>query len=170
MEQLQEQISVQQSHKPFKMYKSKKGVSPLIATVLLIGFTMAIGGTLFAYMRSTAEKTIESTSSGLSTSVDCEEVFISLSKSTDGTDNFVSVLNDGEKDLSGFYYLEDGARLSGKDYTSTPISAFGSEVVTVSTITPPKTKILISVIPRIKVDNKIVDCGKQEKTIIITKL
>ncbi|MBS3167339.1 hypothetical protein J4403_03990 [Candidatus Woesearchaeota archaeon] len=140
-----------------KKSSNKKGVSPLIATILLIAFTIAIGGTIFTFMRSTTEKAIDSTQEGLITSVECDKVAMDLKKA----DTNLIITNDGEIDIIGFHYRKNGA--AAEDYTTHLIPAFGAYTLLDATNTPISfsTNNEVTIVPRIKADNKLIDCPER---------
>lgn len=53
------------------IFKNKKGISPLIATVLLIGFTVALAAMVFTWGNSFIKKTTEKTEEGTAIALKC---------------------------------------------------------------------------------------------------
>ncbi|MDD3263968.1 MAG: hypothetical protein PHT94_03660 [Candidatus Nanoarchaeia archaeon] len=99
-----------------KMKGNKKGVSPLIATVLLIAFSVALGAVVMnwgtSYVRDTSEASEANSDDKVmcSTAVDVEftevsgvkRVFYSNSSDTNITLK-IGVRNTGNQDINGFY-------------------------------------------------------------------
>lgn len=99
-----------------KMKGNKKGVSPLIATVLLIAFSVALGAVVMnwgtSYVRDTSEASEANSDDKVmcSTAVDVEftevsgvkRVFYSNSSDTNITLK-IGVRNTGNQDIDGFY-------------------------------------------------------------------
>ena len=74
----------------------KKGISPLIAAVLLIAFTMAIGGVLFIWSGTFSQQRLQSAG-------DCSFSIFVTDPNYDSNTNMISlrVRNSGENDLEG---------------------------------------------------------------------
>jgi len=65
-------------------HSRKKGISPLVAAVLLIAFTVALGSLIFSFLSSTITQTTDTITNRTTQAIDCsaasinvEEVFVS---------------------------------------------------------------------------------------------
>lgn len=96
----------------FSIRLGKKGISPLIATVLLIAFAVALGAVVMNWGRSYVEDTAESTQRASQTKVDCsmgvnleiKEIGgnPTLCQNEDDDEIEVIFVNRGTKSLVGF--------------------------------------------------------------------
>ena len=57
-----------------KTMKNKRGVSPAISWILLIGLAVALGGMVTIWMKSTAESSAETLKSKVEMDIRCDEI------------------------------------------------------------------------------------------------
>lgn len=89
----------------------RKGISPLIAAVLLIAFTMAVAGILTAWVTSFTQSTTEDVGNESDRLIECSYAGLDItSASFDGTDATVVVANTGTQDINAsvVVYLNNG--------------------------------------------------------------
>ena len=81
----------------------RKGISPLIAAVLLIAFTMAVAAILTAWVTSFTQRTTEDVGNTSEQLVSCSFAGLSIYDAILGTDDSmtISMANTGTKDLNG---------------------------------------------------------------------
>ena len=104
--------------------KNKKGISPLIATVLLIAFAVALGAVVMNWGRSYVEDTARQTGVTSDTRIACSQnvavqlVHVGGSPRICYTDDTVeiTVQNRGSLDLEGFVFNILGAEGSGETH------------------------------------------------------
>jgi flagellin-like protein len=136
---------------------NKRGISPLIATVLLIGFTVVIGILVFGWIRGLTEGTIGTSGTQVETTLKCAGVKVGAVVIDDG----IAVVGEGTTPLCGFKYLTNGDDLkqmyadgSGGEcigYGSVSVKCNAGEV--------------IKIIPTIEIEKNIVDCPVQAVSI-----
>lgn len=73
----------------------KKGISPLIATVLLLGFTVALATTVFLWMQSQTKTMSKSTVEYAEGEMQCQNIRINVVKSNSSTCNKLDISNKG---------------------------------------------------------------------------
>jgi len=130
---------------------NKKGISPLIATVLLIGFTVVMGVLVFNWVGNLIEGTQKTTGSQVESTLKCAGVDVGTLISSDT----LMITGEGSTQLCGFKYLVNGINLN-EDYFD------GDEGIcigygSVSILCSGEMKI----IPTIKIENNIIDCPGQ---------
>jgi len=108
---------------------SKKGVSPVIATVLLIGMVIVLGMIIFLWMRSLAQETITKFE-GENIELACDDVQIEASR----VGNQLSISNIGNTpiyDLNikltnpGVYETKKASELFGSDWSRSGLNSGG---------------------------------------------
>lgn len=74
-----------------------KGISPLIATVLLIAFTVAVGGLISIWITGFAKTQTQAIGSQASTSISCSNGFLSFQTNLKFCNNYLSgvIINTG---------------------------------------------------------------------------
>ncbi len=101
-----------------------KGISPLIAAVLLIAFTIAIATVIMGWMSTTTRATTGTITTKTATAVDCSDASIQIKHVyiNNNTSDGIFVCNTGFKDLTvdGVIYSTTGATCDG---TAANISA-----------------------------------------------
>lgn len=80
---------------------TNKGISPLIAAVLLIAFTVALSTIIMGWMSSMTRETTTSVSGKVGSTLDCSNAAVSIKKVyISGTSATISVANSGYYDLN----------------------------------------------------------------------
>ena len=90
----------------------RKGISPLIAAVLLIAFTMAVAGILTAWVTTFTQDTADQVGEDGEQTVSCSFGGLSIYEAVHGEDLMVSVANTGTVDFEEVNvaaFLEDGS-------------------------------------------------------------
>lgn len=83
------------------MKMNRKGISPLIAAVLLIVFTVAVGSLIMNWMTSYTKSTTENAGTGTQNTVDCAKQIVDVSDIKVNSDNVtILVQNLGSKDTN----------------------------------------------------------------------
>lgn len=129
----------------------KKGISPLIATVLIIGFTVALAAIIITWSTAFTKKMQSTTEQTANTQVLCATDVVFSIKSVCATADSYKVLiqNDGKEPINNwivrFYQSDDKVRatdtrdpsinINGTDYS---IGAFGIQQLTFSGTSLPK--------------------------------
>jgi len=114
----------------------KKGISPLIATVLIIGFTVALAAIIITWSTGFTKKMQTSTEETANVQVICATDVIfdikSVCKTADG-DFKVLIQNDGKEPITGWKLraYEDVNTVKALDKTI-PINAFGIDTITIT--------------------------------------
>ncbi len=85
------------------MQKNKRGVSPAISWILLIGFTMALAGFSMTWMRETASSTSEKMVDNVGSDLECGDVSINAYEETSTTTGCskVNIINRGFFTVTG---------------------------------------------------------------------
>ena len=131
---------------------SKKGISPIIATVLIIGFTMVLGLIVTSWYTQQAKKTAETSLGSMESTIECNDVkmnvaFIKKSES----ECWLKVSNTGmlkiaKVKINGENYPYDKNPKEYLNYTATDIS-------TLCTGGP------VTVLPVLEKDKNLVTCN-----------
>ena len=77
---------------------NKKAVSPIVVTVLLITFVIALGVVINAWMRATVQTYVDEGEKDIQAGIGCLNVKMQLEKDT----NKIYIKNNGEVELSGY--------------------------------------------------------------------
>ena len=119
--------------------KSKKGVSPLIATVLLIGFAVAIAGALFAWIQTGIIDKAKAQTAGFDTQLNCAGVSedqisfsnIACAKGTNElTLNSVAIQNTKSGPITSYMIgIECTGKVSGTPKSSEALSGIKTEII-----------------------------------------
>jgi len=148
----------------------KKAISPLIATVLLIGFTIVLaaliiqwGGGLF---RQTTEETGVTAKAQMLCSTGIKFEITSATATVTGAEAKIKITNNADQPIAGIFVrfnLEGGDVVTEqtKDSATDVISVFGSKeyTLTVPAATPSKKVITIDIIPKVTSEGgKVVTC------------
>ena len=100
--------------------REKRGVSPLIATVLLIGFSVALVITVGAFLLRTAEKTTEQAIDFVEGTSDCNKIVITADFLPSGSQLGYTILNRGYLGIEGvvvrLYYDDRPVEVVVKDF------------------------------------------------------
>ena len=146
------------------MKMSRKGISPLIATVLILGFTVALAAIIMTwgtkFTRDIQESTSEAATANIACAQDVEFSISGVCKNTDGTYKTV-VSNNGKATLKSFKVrlYEDSTNAVSGDSTGTAITSFGLASVnspSPGTLSPVRK---IELTPVITIDGKDTICS-----------
>ena len=147
-------------------FVGKKGISPLIATVLIIGFVIALAAIIMTWGTSFTRDIQETTEEGANTQITCaQDVVFKITNMcetiTDGTYK-ITVQNDGTKLINSFNvrYFEaaDDVAQQSVTFGGNGIPAFGIEADSAVASGQAATKV-IEAIPVITISNKAVTCS-----------
>lgn len=159
------------------MYKfRKKGISPLIATVLIIGFTVALAAVIMTWGQGFSKSMQQSTEATTNVQLTCAQDVLFEVKSVCYVDEAVdtkvkiTVANNGNKGLKSItarlketesliqvITLDDGTPLTGKNLDAFGLKVF--EVTTLAPITGADKVTEVELIPVIDVSGKEVTCA-----------
>ncbi|MDD5254063.1 MAG: hypothetical protein PHG05_03075 [Candidatus Nanoarchaeia archaeon] len=145
------------------MFINRKGISPLIATVLIIGFTVALAAIIMTWGQSFTKNIQEQTEETSGSQITCaQEVMFDVDNVclVSGTTYRVRIKNDGTKKLEKvhlrFYKSADEVKQI-KDQFLTGIESFGIESKDIdSTLSDVKQVEAVGVI---KIDGKEITCS-----------
>lgn len=164
--------------------KNKKGMSELIATVLIIGFTIVVAALVISFGTNLFKKTTEDTDKSVAIASACSDVAMNLKLQTNlispGTLQ-VSVTNDGQTKLEGFIFrvynvgettaesfdtttnVASIVTVPAGDYT---VAGNGLKTfdITYDAVKIP-TPIKVGVKPKVTVSGKVEICGETPKEI-----
>ena len=149
------------------MKRLKRGISPLIATVLLVGFTIALAAVIITWGQSFTKSIQEETETSSSQQIACatEVVFDVTNACDDTVVNTVKVVvkNDGSKNIDSFlvrsYRDEDDVEQDTLTFATggNGLAAFGIEGDTyIVTSEPIK---LVELVPVVTMGGKIITCS-----------
>ncbi|MFA5887722.1 MAG: archaellin/type IV pilin N-terminal domain-containing protein [Candidatus Nanoarchaeia archaeon] len=153
----------------------RKGISPLIATVLIIGFTVALAAIIMTWGTTFSKGIQKSTEATSDERMACaQEVQISLASACVGTNTInMTIKNDGSKDIvnmtARFYTGASAVSTASLPFatgSTVVIPAFGiiTPSVTGASMTAPITDATtikyVEIIPVIKVGEKDVTCSE----------
>jgi len=154
----------------------KKGISPVVSSILLIALVILVGGLVFLWMSHTLEKSEDLTlekklcdSSNFVIGDFCYENINVENLETGEFENKVRMEFNGrneasEPELEGFMvFLDyDGRALSISSLVHSEIEGFGSKRITTDFIEDISEIKQIRLVPKIKENNKIFICEKKE--------
>ena len=113
------------------MRNNKRGISPLIATVLLIGFTVALAAMVMTWGSGFIKKTTEQTEKGASSTLKCaSELGFEITKVTCNPDKSIASIkvdNRGAIDLTALKFRIISAELTTVDDKTEVLEAFGAK-------------------------------------------
>ncbi len=100
--------------------RGRKGVSPLIAAVLLIAFTMAVAAILTAWVTTFTQETTQEVGNISDELIECSYAGVSVyAASWTGNSVDVTVINTGNVDLRNVsVYAFDGASIAGQSHVT----------------------------------------------------
>lgn len=114
--------------------KSKKGISPLIATVLIIGFTIVLGALVITWGTKFFRTTVEDTEKAAAFSLACTSLNFDGTAKINAGNLDVTLSNSNERTIEGFYFVTKGGSIPGTDtYSTDPSLIAGSGTVTPTT-------------------------------------
>ena len=130
--------------------KNKKGIGPIIAWILLLGFSISLAVMIFNWTRTQTEDLTESTINYVEGKLECQEVSINVVTNVECTE--ITINNRGKLNIEQFairVFREDEKTLISEDLldpkdskTLPPIIQFNK----------------LQVIPIIEVNDKLVGC------------
>ena len=147
------------------MKMSKKGISPLIATVLILGFTVALAAIIMnwgtKFTRDIQQSTSESATANIACSQDVVLNIRNVCRTTSGADNIYNILvaNDGKADivkLNVRLYKSESDVAS--DTLTETIGKFSLKTL-MSTKAPTGGVKKVELIPSIQIEGKTVTCS-----------
>ena len=149
---------------------NKRGISPLIATVLLIGFTIALAAIIFSWISSFTEERAGKTAEIVKSEVGCAtSIEIGVEKAcVDGTGIHFILENRENNDIEGFVVrLEQGDNADVIEVDQ----RLGALEVTNIDILPQNINIPESavIVPKLKVDGKVALCQEKAIEVFITQ-
>ena len=115
------------------MKMTKKGISPLIATVLIIGFTVALVAMVMTWGSGFLKKTTEETEESTSIALKCASELdfqISEASCTGGTLGSVKIDNRGQVQIEEVILRVISDQETSVETLVGPISAFGAKMFT----------------------------------------
>ena len=113
---------------------NKKGISPLIATVLLIGFTVALAALVMTWGSGFIKKITTETSESTDLALKCANLDFKITN-VDCSSKSVTVTNDGATSIKAIKFrLWSGADAEIYDYNETVIGGFESKTVNLNAI------------------------------------
>ena len=144
---------------------SKKGISPLIATVLIIGFTVALAAIIINWGTGFVRQTQVTTEQSANLQITCaQDVIFAISDACiSGTDLVITVSNDGTQDIDEFI-----ARVSNETTSAVgQIIIGGADPFNINSTTVPTADIpngvsrpsLVELIPRITLEGSQETCS-----------
>ena len=111
--------------------KNKKGISPLIATVLIIGFTIVIAALVITWGTNLFKKTQESTGQQADISLACTEVLGNLGLTVNklsGNNLSVTVENGVKRNINGFILRVYNTSQTSADTIDTDVVADATKI------------------------------------------
>ena len=88
--------------------KSKKGISPLIATVLIIGFTIVLAALVITWGNKLFQDTVENTGKQSDLSLACTNLEYTTSAKKSSNNINIDIANKKEGNIYGFYVIAKG--------------------------------------------------------------
>ncbi len=142
----------------------KRGISPLIATVLLIGFTVAIAAIVIFWSRNFVKEKAEKEGALSEKKLKCENVEIDI-KSIDKLNKNIVIENKGNEDIDGFILRVVSGGV-GSDKITLKLEALKTATITYSFDLETNSK--IDLIPALKPEGTnapLVPCSNKHKVI-----
>jgi flagellin-like protein len=137
----------------------KRGISPLVATILLVAFATVIGLLVINFWKGTVEENIESSGSQVRTAIECEYVNIDL----EVIDEKLYIENNNQNNLAlkGFVIRikhDNGVSVyKMHENLVQPLEVYGVKEVFFSSFETENIR-GFEVIPRIEANGKVIDC------------
>ena len=134
-----------------KLRETKKGMSEIIAWILLLGFSISLAVIIFNWTRTHTEELTKSTVSFVEGKLECQEIAINVAANDDCS--IITITNKGKLTIDQF-----AIRTFRQDYENTLIEA--------TQLSPKQSKQLnilssnkIEVIPIVKIKEKLIGCN-----------
>ena len=147
------------------MAKSKKGISPLIATVLIIGFTVALAAVIMTWGTRFTRDVQKSTAESAAANVDCSKdvilEIIGVCRDASTSEYLIMVSNEGVAEISDLYvkmYRSDTDVESDTSIRDPVVPKFESKRIITKAMTTGAVK-RIEMIPSIMVKGNKVTCS-----------
>ncbi len=145
----------------------KNAISPLIATVLLIGFTVSLTAVVMVWSQGLIKKTTAEEGALADTRMDCTNLDFTVDKSCSISGNPKSltftIRNLQSTKIDGFTFRSTS--LAGTIEKRTALSPFTTQTYDVTTA---KSVTTIDIVPILKLGDKYLPCSAQAKTARIT--
>lgn len=108
-----------------------KGVSPVVATVLLIAITIVLASIIFLWARSFLEEGAQK--QGKAVELSCDQIVFAASLSAAGGTTVLDVINQGNVPIYGFVFkeLQEGS-ITPNDLTDSDVGPGASKSITLS--------------------------------------
>jgi len=153
------------------MFMSKRGISPLIATVLIIGFTIALAAIIitwgFSYVTGSTRETGEQAEKTLRVVKDGG--FNLLSGTTDNTNIYLRVENSGKLRISGYFlqiFIPNGDVISLESVDYPGLGPFEIDLVVVTRAVPVDTE--VKFIPVFELNGENIPANFLGKSVVLT--
>lgn len=145
---------------------NKKAISPVIAWVLLIGITVSLSAIYMVWIRGQIEELGEGTIIEVSKSLDCQNAHLNVRVEECNPIN-LTIANKGPLKTVKI-------RVVASTTTSTDNLDFDLEILpqktkTLNTQITPQNLVKLSVMPILKIDDKLIGCGEQRREVNISK-
>ena len=136
-----------------KLRKSKKAISPIIAWILLLGFSISLAVIIFNWTRTYTQELTESTVNFVEGKIECQEVSINVIANEDCSQ--ITITNRGKLNIDQL-----AIRTFRDDYENTLIEK--------DLLEPKQSKQLnilssneVEVIPIVEINNKLIGCNEK---------
>ena len=143
----------------------KRGISPLLAEVLLIGLAVSLIAGLIAYGNDMFKKRSEETTENFAAANSCNRVEFNVKKLKCDATNLlqsITITNDGESEIDAFR-VDSGNQIFYNELDSS-LEVFGATSINGNNI-PEQTE--VKIIPAIKKGQELQYCGNKIQTIKI---
>jgi len=151
----------------FNILLKKKGISPLIATVLLISFTVGIVSLVMIWGRTYVTEKTEQQGISADASMSCVNMKITVDKSCRTDDNTVllTIRNLNSENIDAFIFRSDTVDIVVEH--NEPLAGFTTSDITASETNIGKLSTL-DIVPQKKLLNDWLPCSSAAKTVRIT--
>ena len=151
---------------------NKRGISPLIATVLLIGFTIALAAIIFSWISSFTEERAGKTAEIVKSEVSCAtSIEVGVEKAcVDSTGIHFIFENRENNDINGFVVRLESTKDSDVDVIEVDQKLGALEVINVDLV-PQNLAIPESalIVPKLSIDGKVALCQEKAIEVFITQ-
>lgn len=149
-----------------KTKRGKKGVSPLVATVLLVGFTVSLVALTVLWSRGYIEERAEKEEKLASAKIGCESIKFDVIEVSQGTESLeIEITNEASKRIDGFVFRINGDVTEAVEWRQ-PIDGLATKKMVLGTEDYDVTKVgtinTVGIIPLIKAGKgHYVPCSNQ---------
>ncbi|GAF82434.1 unnamed protein product [marine sediment metagenome] len=142
----------------------KKAISPIVATVLLVSFVIAMGVIIGTWMRTTVSGYVEEEGENIGAQISCLNVKMQLEK-VEGEDK-VYIKNNGETEISGYTAVKyDGDNVEvDQEQKNSPIEPYNA-IIYPGSLSGDKVKIIPWVSTK---EGNSIECTEQEIILQLT--